>query len=58
MIMLDDAVKDKVQQGEASEDVKVLDISQVLLRSTKPAPMPLPVSGGAPDDPPAETHPA
>jgi Fe-S oxidoreductase len=36
MIMLDDAVKDKVQQGEASEDVKVLDISQVLLRSTKP----------------------
>jgi Fe-S oxidoreductase len=49
MIMLDDAVKDKVQQGQASEDVKVLDISQVLIRSTKPAerPAPLPVSGGA-----------
>ncbi|MCA1834024.1 MAG: (Fe-S)-binding protein [Actinomycetota bacterium] len=57
MIMLDDAVKDKVQQGEASEDVKVLDISQVLLRSTKPAPVPLPVFGGAPDDAAPEDDP-
>ena len=48
------AVKDKVQQGQASEDLKVLDISQVLIRSTKPAPAPLPVSGGA-RTPDAET---
>jgi Fe-S oxidoreductase len=33
MIMLDDAVKDKVQRGEATEDVKVLDVAQVLRRS-------------------------
>ncbi len=34
MIMLDDAVKDKVQAGEATEDLKVLDIAQILQRST------------------------
>jgi Fe-S oxidoreductase len=33
MIMLDDAVKDKIQQGQASEDVRVLDVAQVLARS-------------------------
>ncbi len=38
MIMLDDAIKDKVQAGEASEDVKILDVAQLLLRSTRPAP--------------------
>jgi hypothetical protein len=33
MIMLDDAVKDKVQKKEASEDVQVLDVAQILARS-------------------------
>jgi Fe-S oxidoreductase len=44
MIMLDDAIKDKVQAGEASEDVKVLDVSQMLMRSMRPSPVP--VGGG------------
>jgi Fe-S oxidoreductase len=44
MIMLDDAVKDKIQAGEASENVKVMDVSQMLLRSMRPAPVP--VGGG------------
>ena len=33
MIMLDDAVKDKVQKKEASEKVQVLDVAQILARS-------------------------
>jgi Fe-S oxidoreductase len=33
MIMLDDAVKDKVQSKEASENVQVLDVAQILARS-------------------------
>ena len=33
MIMLDDAVKDKVQKREASENVQVLDVAQILARS-------------------------
>ena len=33
MIMLDDAVKDKVQKKEASESVQVLDVAQILARS-------------------------
>jgi Fe-S oxidoreductase len=33
MIMLDDAVRDKVQKGEATEDLKVLDVAQILHRS-------------------------
>ncbi|MGH2795927.1 MAG: (Fe-S)-binding protein, partial [Actinomycetota bacterium] len=33
MIMLDDAVKDKVQSREASENVQVLDVAQILARS-------------------------
>ena len=33
MIMLDDAVKDKVQKKEASERVQVLDVAQILARS-------------------------
>ncbi|MGH2783975.1 MAG: (Fe-S)-binding protein [Actinomycetota bacterium] len=33
MIMLDDAVKDKVQKREASEHVQVLDVAQILARS-------------------------
>ncbi|MHB8513095.1 MAG: (Fe-S)-binding protein [Actinomycetota bacterium] len=33
MIMLDDAVKDRVQQGKASETLKVFDVSQVLAQS-------------------------
>lgn len=33
MIMLDDAVKDKVQQGKASENLKVFDVAQILAQS-------------------------
>jgi heterodisulfide reductase subunit B len=44
MVMLDDAVKDKVQAGEASEDVRVMDVSQILLRSMRESPVP--VAGG------------
>lgn len=33
MIMLDDAVKDKVQQGKAPESLKVYDVSQILAQS-------------------------
>ena len=33
MIMLDDAVKDKVQKREASQHVQVLDVAQILARS-------------------------
>jgi Fe-S oxidoreductase len=33
MIMLDDAVKDKVAAGQASESVKVMDVSQILAQS-------------------------
>ncbi|MCW2620986.1 MAG: protein of unknown function cysteine-rich region domain protein, partial [Frankiales bacterium] len=33
MVMLSDAVTAKIQSGEASEDVKVLDVSQILARS-------------------------
>ncbi len=33
MIMLDDAVKDKVQKKQASESVQVLDVAQILARS-------------------------
>jgi Fe-S oxidoreductase len=47
MIMLDDAVKDKVQRGEASESVKVLDVSQILQRS---------VGDGAPPSTPARAE--
>ena len=33
MIMLDDAVKDKIQKREASQHVQVLDVAQILARS-------------------------
>lgn len=33
MIMLDDAVRDKVQKKEASEDLRVLDVAQILAQS-------------------------
>jgi Fe-S oxidoreductase len=32
-IMLDDGAKELVQQGKASEDLKILDVSQLLLQS-------------------------
>ncbi|MGZ4204441.1 MAG: (Fe-S)-binding protein [Actinomycetota bacterium] len=38
MIMLDDAAKDAVQQGKASEDLKVLDVAQLLRQSVRGAP--------------------
>jgi Fe-S oxidoreductase len=40
MIMLDDAVKDKVQKREASEHVQVLDVAQILARSVGLNPRP------------------
>jgi hypothetical protein len=44
--MLDDAVKDRQASGHASEEVKVLDVAQILERSMdKPVPGPSP---GAP----------
>jgi Fe-S oxidoreductase len=36
MVMLSDAVTARVQEGTASEDVKVLDVSQILARSLAP----------------------
>jgi len=38
MIMLDDAAKDAVQQGKATEDLKVLDVAQLLRQSVNGAP--------------------
>ncbi|MBI4729847.1 MAG: (Fe-S)-binding protein [Acidobacteria bacterium] len=37
MIMMDDAVKDKIAGGEASESVQVMDVAQVLARSVRAA---------------------
>ncbi|MGH2830677.1 MAG: heterodisulfide reductase-related iron-sulfur binding cluster [Actinomycetota bacterium] len=51
MIMLDDAVKDKVQQGTASEHLKVYDVSQILAQSVA-----LSRTGG--NGPPATPQPA
>ena len=50
MIMLDDGAKDLVQKGKASEDLRILDIAQMLARSvngraqTAPAPVEEPAS--------------
>jgi Fe-S oxidoreductase/uncharacterized membrane protein YidH (DUF202 family) len=59
MIMLDDAVKDKVAKNEASENVQVLDVAQILARSVglkgrgTPAPIPAPAPVAvAPAEPP------
>jgi Fe-S oxidoreductase len=45
MIMLDDGAKDLVQKGQASEDLRILDIAQMLARSvnggTRSAPQPI-----------------
>jgi len=38
MIMLDDAAKDAVQKGKASEDLRVLDVAQLLRQSVNGAP--------------------
>ncbi|HVL88714.1 MAG TPA: (Fe-S)-binding protein [Actinomycetota bacterium] len=48
MIMLDDAVKDRAQQGKASEDLKVYDVAQILAQSVA-----LNKTGGAAPRPPA-----
>jgi Fe-S oxidoreductase len=51
MVMLSDAVTAKKQSGEAREDVEVLDVSQLLLRSITPPPdrQPALVGGGSDD---------
>jgi len=56
MIMLDDAVKDKVQKKEASEKVQVLDVAQILARSValngrKKEPAAAPASTGSSEAP-------
>jgi heterodisulfide reductase subunit B len=38
MIMLDDAAKDAVQKGKASENLRVLDVAQLLRQSVNGAP--------------------
>jgi Fe-S oxidoreductase len=38
MIMLDDAAKDAVAQGKATEDLRVLDVAQLLAQSVRGAP--------------------
>ena len=58
MIMLDDAVKDKVQKKEASENVQVLDVAQILARSVglngrKKQPAPASASADAGSEPQA-----
>jgi Fe-S oxidoreductase len=51
MVMLSDAVTAKQQTGEAKDSVQVLDVSQILARSLKPAAVPAAVSAAstAPD---------
>ncbi len=49
MVMLSDAVTAKKQSGEAREDVEVLDVAQLLLRSVG-SPGRQPVAVGAPSD--------
>ena len=48
MVMLSDAVTAKQQSGQAREDVQVLDVSQILARSLKPAPAAVPAAAPAP----------
>jgi Fe-S oxidoreductase len=51
MVMLSDAVTAKKQAGEAREEVEVLDVAQLLLRSVNaPAKQPVTVGGGSSDD--------
>jgi Fe-S oxidoreductase len=40
IVMLTDGVNTRKQQGKASEDVRVTDVSEVLLRSVRAAPDP------------------
>ena len=48
MVMLSDAVTAKQQSGQAREDVQVLDVSQILARSLKPASAAVPAAAPAP----------
>jgi Fe-S oxidoreductase len=48
MVMLSDAITSKKQEGEARQDVEVLDVTQILARSLAPAKRPALVGAGAP----------
>jgi Fe-S oxidoreductase len=50
MVMLSDAVTAKKQAGEARDDVEVLDVSQLLLRSISEPPKQPALVGGPPSD--------
>jgi hypothetical protein len=63
LVMLSDSVTAKKQTGEAREEVEVVDVAQLLLRSIREpvavaaAPMPLEETGAAPvEGSPAETE--
>jgi hypothetical protein len=48
--MLGDAVNTKKQDGSAREDVEVVDVAQLLVRSVRRPPITvIPVGGGDPD---------
>ena len=53
--MLSDAVTAKKQSGEAREEVEVLDVSQILMRSMKPNPPPASADETTPQPEPAPT---
>jgi Fe-S oxidoreductase len=50
MVMLSDAVTAKKQAGEAREDVEVLDVAQLLLRSVTEAKVPVSVGASSDDE--------
>ncbi len=54
MVMLSDAVTAKIAEGEAREDVKVLDVAQILQQSLA-APPPAPEPPAAEEPEPATT---
>jgi hypothetical protein len=54
LVMLGDAVTAKKQDGSAREDVEVLDVSQLLLRSVRRNIAVVPVIDDSPDHSPAE----
>ncbi|MDT7789050.1 MAG: hypothetical protein QOF58_7469, partial [Pseudonocardiales bacterium] len=56
LVMLGDAVNTKKQDGSAREDVEVVDVAQLLVRSVRRPPITvIPVVGGNPD---GDTSPA
>jgi Fe-S oxidoreductase len=57
LVMLGDAVNTKKQDGSAREDVEVVDVAQLLVRSVRRPPITvIPVGGGDPDGDPSPTE--